>query len=122
MPYTIHLDLTLGLVEVVHSAQTSVATRLSAMEEGAQLLRAHQLRRVLVDLRDAISAPDAGDIATTMTRRVAQAPLVAGSRLAYLMRPHQHANLLAENMAAARHDQHRHFTAREDALRWLLSA
>jgi len=122
MPYTIHLDLTAGLVEVVHQAETSVASRLAAMEEGARLLHAHQLRRVLVDLRGAIPAPDDGDIATTMTRRVAAAPLVPGSRLAYLMRPHQHPNLLAENMAAARHDRHRHFTDREEALRWLLSA
>lgn len=122
MPYTIHLDLTRGLVEVVHASHTPVAARLAAMEEGARLLHAHQLRRVLVDLREAISAPDAADFAATMTRRVANAPLVPGSRLAYLMRPHQHANLLAENMAAARHDQHRHFTEREEALRWLLSA
>lgn len=122
MPYTIHLDLTRGLVEVVHESHTSVASRLAAMEEGARLLHAHQLQRVLVDLRGAIPVADEEDIAATMTRRVANAPLVPGSRLAYLVRPHQHPNLLAENMAAARHDRHRHFTDREEALRWLLSA
>jgi hypothetical protein len=39
-----------------------------------------------------------------------------------LVRLRQQANLLAGNMAAARHDRHRHFTDRGEALHWLLSA
>jgi hypothetical protein len=121
MSFTLNVDHEHQLIEVIHVGETPVLSRIESMERGAHLLQAHGFRRVLVDLRQSISAPDTIDVKDAMTRRVANAPLVAGSRLAYLHRAHQHANLLAENMAAARHDALRHFTAREAALAWLLA-
>lgn len=119
MSHTITVDPQLQLVEVVYRGPLTLGARLAAMREGAELLARHGFLRVLVDLRDAIVAAEPDGPEPDLSRSVAQAPLVAGSRLAYLARPHQVANLRAETMAAARHRGLRHFTTRDEALRWL---
>ena len=120
MPYTIAINAPLQLIEVVYHGPLTLAVRMAAMREGAELLARHQFRRVLVDLRNAQSVvEDEAPGHDQVSRTVARTPLVAGSRLAYLARPHQAANLRAENMAAARHAALAHFTTRDAALRWL---
>ena len=120
MPYTVSADEQYRLVEVVYSGQITISTRVCAMEDGVTLLDSQQYRRVLIDLRAAVAAPESLDVGNAFATRMAHRPRVRDSRLAYLTLPHQHSNLLIENMAAARHLSLQRFNRREDALQWLL--
>lgn len=120
MPYTVSVDHEHQLIEVVYSGQITISTRVCAMEDGAVLLESHCYSRVLVDLREAVTAAEPLNLGNSFATRMAQTPRVRDSRMAYLMLPHQHSNRLIEIMASARHLSLDHFTDRAAALAWLL--
>ena len=120
MSYTVSADEQHRLIEVVYSGPITSSTRICAMEDGATLLDARGFARVLVDLRDASAVPEPLHAANAFAARIAHRPRMRHSRLAYVAHPDQHANLLAQNLAAARHVAVAHFHERDAALNWLL--
>jgi hypothetical protein len=120
MPYTVSIDDTHRLVEIIYSGQITIGTRMDAMNEGVALLEARQYSRVLVDLRGSVAALEPLDAGNAFATRLAYWPRLRDSRLAFVTLPSQYSNLLVENMAAARHLSLQHFHRREDALQWLL--
>jgi len=120
MSYTVSADEQHRLVEVVYSGAITSSTRICAMEDGATLLDARGFARILVDLRDASAVPEPLHAANAFAARITHRPRMRNSRLAYVAHPDQHANLLAQNLAAARHAAVAHFHKRDAALNWLL--
>jgi hypothetical protein len=121
MPYLVQADEQHQLVEVVYTGPITLSTRICAMEDGATLLDAYQYARVLVDLTAATASPEPTESGHGYAARMAHRPRVRNSRLAYVTLPHQHANVLMESLASARHGELRHFHSRADALHWLLT-
>lgn len=122
MSYTVTVNEQYRLVEVVYSGQITTSTRICAMEDGATQLEAHRFTRVLVDLREAHAANEPLDAANAFAARIAHRPRMRDSRLAYVAAPGQHAVLLGQNVAAARHGAVAHFHCRDAALHWLSQA
>jgi hypothetical protein len=120
MPYTVTVEPQHRLVRVVYTDTITIADRLAAMQEGTRLMAQTHYRRVLVDLTRAASAPEALNRSNSFATAMAMAPPMQHSRLAYVVDPHEHANRLIENLAAARHVALRRFHDGESALRWLL--
>jgi hypothetical protein len=120
MPYSVLVDETHAVVEVVYDGHVTTSTRICAMEDGAALLSSRQLRRVLVDMRAAIPADDSRDTSDRLALQVAHRPQIDDSRLAYLVSPAQSFTALAGHLAASRHACVQQFECREDALKWLL--
>lgn len=120
MPYTVSIDDTHCLVEIIYSGQITIDTRMDALNEGVVLLDARQYSRVLVDLRGSVATLEPLDAVNAFATRLAYWPRLRDSRLAFVTLPSQYSNLLVENMAAARHLSLQHFYRREDALQWLL--
>ncbi|MDB6163533.1 MAG: hypothetical protein JWL98_965 [Xanthomonadaceae bacterium] len=119
MPYSVLVDDDNAVIEVVYTGPITTSTRVCAMEDGATLLSAHQYRRVLVDLRDAMPADDAADHGDSSSLRLAYRPPIQESRLAYLTTPEQPFKLLAGNLTT-RHPSVQPFHCREAALQWLV--
>ena len=97
MPYSLHADEAHKLIELVYTGEIESSTRVCAMEDGDAMLSARGYRRALVDLRDAVPAPESPG---------------GGSFPPF--------DLLAGNMAVLRHSAVGYFHRREDAVEWLL--
>lgn len=120
MSYALHADEADKLIELVYTGEIKASTRVCAMEDGDALLFARGYRRVLVDLRDAVPAPEADGGASFPSRMAHRSPRASSSRLAYVTRPHSPFDLLAGNVAVIRHAAVGYFHRREDAVEWLL--
>lgn len=120
MPHVLRADEALALVEVVYHGPVDAAERAQAIHAGGQLLSQTQLRRVLVDLRDATIAPEPTHVLMGLAHEMAHAPATQSSKLAYVVTPEQEANRIVENMATARHMRVARFLEREAAVAWLL--
>jgi hypothetical protein len=120
MPYSLHADEAHKLVELVYTGEIKASTRVCAMEDGDALLFARGYRRVLVDMRDAVPAPESDAGAGFPSRMAHRPPRVSSSRLAYVTRARSSFDLLAGNMAVIRHAAVGYFHRREDAVEWLL--
>ena len=119
MPFHVSADPGNRLVRVSYDGPTTIDHRLRALAHGEALLRATGYRRVLVDLREAMSTEEPLDRSNAFATRMAQSEEVRLCRLAYLVPPHQHNNRLIETMAVARHLDVERFEQVEQALAWL---
>ena len=119
MPFHVSADPGNRLVRVTYDGLTSIDHRLRALAHGEALLRATGYRRILVDLREAVSVDEPLDRSNAFATRMAQSEEVRLCRLAYLVPPHQHGNRLIETMAVARHLDVERFEQDEQALAWL---
>jgi hypothetical protein len=120
MPYTMQLDTTRGLLDVRYHGVVSIEQRLQAADEAVPLLRASGVRRLLIDLMDATSAPDPIDAFRAFAARLTSEPLFRQSRTAFVAPPVNYANHLIEVLADAHHYPFSRFVDRELAIAWLL--
>lgn len=122
MPFHVSADHDHRLVRVTYDGPTTIDHRLRALAHGEALLRATGYRRILVDLREAVSAEEPLDRSNHFATRLALSEEVRMCQLAYLVPPHQHGNRLIETMAVARHLEVERFERVDEALAWLSCA
>ena len=120
MPYTIQLDKARGLLDLRYHGVVSVAQRLRAADEALPLLRESGLRRILIDLMQAVAAQDSIDEFRAFTARITGEPLFRQSRTAFVAPPVNYANHLIEVLADAHHYPFSRFVDRDEAIAWLL--
>jgi hypothetical protein len=120
MPYTMQLDPARGLLDLRYHGVVSIAQRLQAAEEALPLLRDSGARRILIDLMQAVAAPDTIDDFRAFTARITGEPLFRQSRTAFVAPPVNYTNHLVEVLADAHHYPFSRFVDRDAAIEWLL--
>jgi hypothetical protein len=120
MPYTLQLDEGRGLLDLRYHGVVSVAQRLRAADEALPLLRESGLRRILIDLMQAVAAQDSIDDFRAFTARITGEPLFRQSRTAFVAPPVNYSNHLIEVLADAHHYPFSRFVDRDEAIAWLL--
>jgi len=120
MPYTMQLDPARGLLDLRYHGVVSIAQRLQAAEEALPLLRDSGARRILIDLMQAVAAPDTIDDFRAFTARITGEPLFRQSRTAFVAPPVNYTNHLVEVLADAHHYPFSRFVDRDAAIDWLL--
>jgi len=120
MPYTMQLDPARGLLDLRYHGVVSIAQRLQAAEEALPLLRDSGVRRILIDLMQALAAPDTIDDFRAFTARITGEPLFRQSRTAFVAPPVNYTNHLVEVLADAHHYPFSRFVDRDAAIDWLL--
>jgi len=120
MPYTLQLDPARGLLDLRYHGVVSIAQRLQAAEEALPLLRDSGVRRILIDLMQAVAAPDTIDDFRAFTARITGEPLFRQSRTAFVAPPVNYTNHLVEVLADAHHYPFSRFVDRDAAIDWLL--
>jgi hypothetical protein len=120
MPYTMQLDPARGLLDLRYHGVVSIAPRLQAAEEARPLLRDSGARRILIDLMQAVAAPDTIDDFRAFTARITGEPLFRQSRTAFVAPPVNYTNHLVEVLADAHHYPFSRFVDRDAAIEWLL--
>ena len=99
----------------------SVAQRFEAWAEAEPLLRASGVRRILIDLNEAIAAHEPLQNMQRFVNQLTHEPILLQSRTAFVAPPAHPANHLVELLAAAHHYPFARFRERESAIAWLLS-
>lgn len=120
MPYTLQLDEHRGLLDLRYHGVVSVAQRLQAADEALPLLRQSGLRRILIDLMQAVAAQDSIDDFRALVARITGEPVFRQSRTAFVAPPVNYSNHLVEVLADAHHYPFSRFVDREAAVAWLL--
>ena len=120
MPYTLQLDPARGLLDLRYHGVVSIAQRLQAADEALPLLRDSGVRRILIDLMQAVAAPDTIDDFRAFTARITGEPLFRQSRTAFVAPPVNYTNHLVEVLADAHHYPFSRFVDRAAAIDWLL--
>jgi len=120
MPYTLQLDEVRGLLDLRYHGVVSVAQRQRAADEALPLLRQSGLRRILIDLMQAVAAQDSIDDFRTFAARITGEPLFRQSRTAFVAPPVNYTNHLIEVLADAHHYPFSRFVDRDEAIAWLL--
>ena len=120
MPYTLQLDSERALLDLRYHGVVSVAQRLQAADEALPMLSASGVRRILIDLMQAVAAPDTIDDFRAFTARITGEPLFRQSRTAFVAPPVNYTNHLIEVLADAHHYPFARFVDREAAIEWLL--
>ena len=120
MPYTLQLDSERALLDLRYHGVVSVAQRLRAADEALPLLRESGLRRILIDLMQAVAAQDSIDDFRAFTARITGEPLFRQSRTAFVAPPVNYTNHLIEVLADAHHYPFSRFVDRDEAIAWLL--
>ena len=120
MAYDLRLDSDRGLLDLRYHGVVSVAQRLDAWSEAAPMLEASGVRRILIDLNDAIAAHEPIANMRRFVDRLTREPLLLQSRTAFVAPPVHPANHLIELLAAAHHYPFARFGDREAAIAWLL--
>ena len=120
MPYTMQLDSARGLLDLRYHGVMSIVQRLQAAEEALPLLRDSGVRRILIDLMQAVAAPDTIDDFRAFTARITGEPLFRQSRTAFVAPPVNYTNHLVEVLADAHHYPFSRFVDRDAAIEWLL--
>lgn len=120
MPYTLQLDEVRGLLDLRYHGVVSVAQRLQAADEALPLLRESGLRRILIDLMQAVAAQDSIDDFRAFVARINGEPVFRQSRTAFVAPPVNYSNHLVEVLADAHHYPFSRFVDREQAVAWLL--
>lgn len=120
MPYTLQLDEVRGLLDLRYHGVVSIAQRHRAADEAVPLLRASGLRRILIDLMQAVAAQDSIDDFRAFAARITGEPLFRQSRTAFVAPPVNYTNHLIEVLADAHHYPFSRFVDRDEALAWLL--
>lgn len=120
MPYTLQLDRARAMLDLRYHGVLSIAQRLQAADEALTVLRESGARRILIDLMDAVAAPDAIDDFRAFATRITGEPLFRQSRTAFVAPPVNYTNHLIEVLIDAHHYPFSRFVDREAAIRWLL--
>lgn len=120
MPYDLRLDHDRGLLDLRYHGVVSVAQRQEAWKHAAPMLEASGVRRILIDLTDAIAAHEALLNARRFVEQLVREPLLLQSRTAFVAPPVHPANHLIELLAAAHHYPFARFADRDAAIAWLL--
>lgn len=120
MPYSLKLDPAAGVIDLRYHGVVSVAQRRQAWAETEPLLRASGVRRILIDLVDAIPAHEPVQAASDFAAMITREPLLLESRTAFVAPPAHPVNHMIEVLADARHYPFSRFTDRDKALAWLL--
>ncbi|MGN6513692.1 MAG: hypothetical protein ACTHKZ_09020 [Lysobacteraceae bacterium] len=121
MPYTLHLDEANGLLDLRYRGVVSAAQRLEAWAESCPLLEASGIRRILIDLREAIAAHEPLQNMQRLANQLTREPILLQSRTAFVAPPAHPANHLFELLAGAHHYPFARFPDRAEAIAWLLS-
>ena len=121
MPYTLQLDPERGLLDLRYHGVVSIAQRLQAANEALPLLRDSGVRRILIDLMQAVAAPDTIDDFRGFAARITAEPLFRQSRTAFVAPPVNYTNHLVEVLVDAHHYPFERFVDRTAAIDWLLS-
>ena len=121
MPYTLQLDPERGLLDLRYHGVVSIAQRLHAANEALPLLRDSGVRRILIDLMQAVAAPDTIDDFRGFAARITGEPLFRQSRTAFVAPPVNYTNHLVEVLVDAHHYPFERFVDRAAAIDWLLS-
>ena len=120
MAYTLQLDHELGLLDLHYHGVVSVAQRLQAADEALPMLRDSGVRLILIDLMQAVAAPDTVDDFRAFTARITSEALFRQSRTAFVAPPVNATNHLIEVLADAHHYPFSRFVDRDAAIQWLL--
>ena len=120
MPYTLQLDPERGLLDLRYHGVVSIAQRLRAADEALPLLRDSGVRRILIDLMQAVAAPDTIDDFRGFAARITSEPLFRQSRTAFVAPPVNYTNHLVEVLVDAHHYPFERFVDRDVAIAWLL--
>lgn len=121
MPYAISVDSEHQVLVVRYHGVVSVAQRRQAWAESEPILRAQDIRRILIDLQEASPAYEPVSEYAGFVSLLASEPLLLRSRTAFVAPPVHPINHLIEVLADARHYPFRRFADRAAALDWLLS-
>ena len=121
MPFSLQLDEANGLLDLRYHGVVSVAQRLDAWAQAAPLLEASGVRRILIDLNEAVAAHEPLQNMQRFVNLLTREPILLQSRTAFVAPPAHPANHLVELLAAAHHYPFARFTDRAQALAWLLS-
>jgi len=121
MPYTLQLDPERGLLDLRYHGVVSIAQRLQAANEALPLLRDSGVRRILIDLMQAVAAPDTIDDFRGFAARITSEPLFRQSRTAFVAPPVNYTNHLVEVLVDAHHYPFERFVDRDRAIAWLLT-
>ena len=119
MAYDLRLDHDRGLLDLRYHGVVSVAQRLDAWREAAPMLEASGVRRILIDLNEAIAAHEPLANMRQFVDRLTREPLLLQSRTAFVAPPVHPANHLIELLAAAHHYPFARFGDRDAAIAWL---
>ena len=120
MPYTLQLDSARGLLDLRYHGVVSIAQRLQAADEALPLLRDSGVRLILIDLMQAVAAPDTIDDFRAFAARITREPLFRQSRTAFVAPPVNYTNHLVEVLVDAHHYPFERFVDRGAAIDWLL--
>ena len=120
MPYTLQLDETRGMLDLRYHGVVSVAQRFEAWAQAAPLLHASGVRRILIDLNEAIAAHEPLQNVQRFVNQLTHEPVLLESRTAFVAPPAHPANHLVELLAAAHHYPFARFRERGPAIDWLL--
>lgn len=120
MPYSMHVDVSRALLDLRYHGIVSIAQRLEAWGEAKPLLERTGVRRILIDLMQAIPAQEPVGHHSEFAARLTSEPLLLESRTAFVAPPVHPVNHLIEVLADARHYPFSRFTDREQAIAWLL--
>jgi len=118
MPHQTHVDIGLGVVKVIYHGVVMIEERESVREETAYLVNEHQLKCILVDMRQcemSLSTTDIFHFAETFDE--VHLPLLL--KICGIIQPDDEDDKLLETVALSRGTNIRYFTEMEQALRWL---
>lgn len=120
MPYTISIDSRNKVLEVRYSGIVAVAQRFQAWHEAEPLLRDSGVRRVMINLLEALPAQEPLSRHRDFAAMLLQEPVLLSSRTAFVAPPAHPINHLVEVLTDAHHYPFSRFPDRESALAWLL--
>lgn len=120
MPYKLSVDTDHQVLEVRYSGVVSMAQRVQAWRESEPLLRDSGIRRVMIDLLQAVPAQEPLNAHNEFAAIILHEPLLLASRTAFVAPPAHPINHLVEVLTDAHHYPFSRFADRESALAWLL--
>jgi len=118
MPHETHVDIGLGVVKVIYHDVVTIEERESVREETAYLVNDHNLKCILVDMRQCemcLSTIDIFHFGETFD----EVDLPQQLKICGVILPDDEDDKLLEIVALSRGTNIRYFTEYEQALKWL---
>lgn len=118
MTHETHVDVDLGFVKVIYHGVVTIEERESVREETAYLVNEHQLKCILVDMRQCemcLSTIDIFHFGQTFD----EVNLPPNLKICGIILPDDEDDKLLETVALSRGTNLRYFTEMTQALRWL---
>ncbi|MFD0739835.1 hypothetical protein ACFQZQ_11130 [Lysobacter koreensis] len=121
MAYEVKKDEQLEMVDVRYSDRVPVAERVLALDETLEILRATEIRRILIDYDRARLPDDPIPTQSGFATLIATNAELKRCRIAFVGRAGHTFNIAVENMSSARGYSFERFFDRDSALAWLLA-